>query len=306
MRRTSVVILLSSVVLADATSIDNLALADKLIDRAFVTWSLQHGFLEDAMHAKPGAKLSKNPGLLSIEQPPTSPLKSPSKSLSAVSFSPAFRRSPVNRASRASVNQFAVPVLTRKEGLLQRLARAKAWAGEGLRYLADRLETPAQNVHIAGLTPPETPRGQVETKTSDQEGSLGNLGRVAPSPGELPDFVAPDNAASIHIAGLTPIKLVDSKAFADEDFGYLGGVGFSPNEAASISIAGLTPIKESKIGDQAVVLGKYREKETVQKENQQYIDIDSIVRDIDSDIMNSPRRKKFLAPARSKPSDSQN
>lgn len=260
---TSAGILLSSVMCAYTHSVDDLVFGGKLVDRAFVTWSLQHGLLEDTMHAKPGAKLAKNPAVLSSEQPaiPTSPLKSPSKRLSpsAVSFSSALGRSPVKRAPGASANQIEVPAVARKEGLLERLARAKAWAGEGLRYLApfpkrlpEMVETP---IHVAGLTPPETPRGRPESLPgSEGPAHLDTDSVLGPFPGVLPELMAPDKAASIHIAGLTPIK-------------------------------------ESKISDQAKVTPH------------SHIDLDSIIRDIDSDIMNSPRRRIFLKPPRSQPSD---
>lgn len=91
----------------------------------------------------------------------------------------------------------------------------------------------------------------------------------------------------------------DAKAWSRENLDYVGSLSpyagisadvVTPENAASISVAGLTPRKEADIVDQARVVEKLQE-ETERRESQKDVDIDSIERDIDMDIMSSHRIK---------------
>lgn len=140
-------------------------LDDKIFDRAFMAWSLQHEHLEDTMHAKPGAQAATKHGTLS-------------KSIRTVNFKRAMEEGlktwrAVKHATEASVDQVDLPIPVN--------------GGTG-------------DVPLSLLLPLPLPL------PLDAWAMEGYLGRLSPLSGVTPEIAAPQEAARISIAGLTPVE----------------------------------------------------------------------------------------------------
>lgn len=245
MRKISVMILLCLVRENDAKdSFDNLSgtfaqrLSDKLLDRAHIAGSRHREDLDHATIAKSGTRARLAAGQRRTHVPKALPEglldTFPMASLKA-RIKASWRNSLKNSRFARLVQQGATAALEQ----------------------ADHLRIP-QRLGVENW--------RTATASVDGGSQTGYLGRLASFPGVIPEVANPEEAASVRIAGLTPIETPES---------------LSPRKSSDVQEKVFVPeVSEQSDGMQST--------DTSRTGTPRSAMIDS---DIDSSIMNDPRRK---------------